>query len=203
MANLKHYAQTDALGFPIPGTMMSAAVVPAQSNIIPITKDMTLGAHPNGFKYYIRLDEKQNILANSLFLHDGVLTEDGVVSLQQAPAPSGTTVKISHDQMFDPVCFTTTTLNVQVTSGTSLSDALTITGDFASLGAFYTPVAPGDMMSQPPVFKIAYNVAGVSKSRQFKLTGVGVASGVDPMFGTTQEGTCATYWVTDFYSLCG
>jgi hypothetical protein len=103
---------------------------------------------------------------------------------------AGITVKISHDPMLDPVCTTLTTLAIQITSGTSLSDALTITGDFASLGAYYTPVAPGDMMSQPPVFRIAYQSAGVLKTREFRLTAVGVASGSDAMFGTTQESTC-------------
>lgn len=199
----KFYAQTDSLGFPIPGIMMSGDKVPVQDNIIEITKEMTLGEHPNGFNYYIRLDEKGDILPNSLFLHYGPSLEEGVLSLQQTPVPAGITVKISSDQMFDPVCFATTTLNIQITSGTSLSDALTITGDFASLGAYYTPVDPGNMMQQPPIFRIAYEVEGILKNRSFKLTGVGVASGADPMFGLSEEGTCPTYWVTDYHSLCG
>jgi hypothetical protein len=103
----------------------------------------------------------------------------------------GTSVKISNNQMFDPICSTTTTLLVNVSSGTSLSDALTITGDFASLGAYYTPADPGNMMQYPPIFKIAYLVDGVLKNRQFKLTSVGIASGSDVMFGLTQEFTCS------------
>ena len=59
------------------------------------------------------------------------------------------------------------------------------------------------MMQQPPAFRIAYEVEGILKNRSFTLTGVGVASGADPMFGLSEEGTCATYWVTDFHSLCG
>lgn len=83
MATLKFYAQTDALGFPIPGIMMSAKKVPAQSNIIEITKEMTLPVHPKGLRYYIRLDEKGQILANSLFIHYDPIFEPDVVSLQQ------------------------------------------------------------------------------------------------------------------------
>jgi hypothetical protein len=83
MATLKFYAQTDALGFPIPGVMMSADKVPAQSNIIEITKEMSLPVHPEGLRYYIRLDEKGKILANSLFIHYDPIDEPDVVSLQQ------------------------------------------------------------------------------------------------------------------------
>ena len=79
----KFYAQTDALGFPIPGTMMSASVVPAVDNILEITKVMTLPAHPGGLNYYIRVDEKGAILPNSLFIHYGPSEETSIVSLQQ------------------------------------------------------------------------------------------------------------------------
>lgn len=79
----KFYAQTDALGFPIPGTMMSAAEVPAQDNVLEITKEMTLPVHPGGLNYYIRLDENGNILSNSLFVHYDILDQPDVVSLQQ------------------------------------------------------------------------------------------------------------------------
>lgn len=78
----KFYAQTDALGFPIPGTMMSASEVPAVDNILEITKVMSLPAHPGGLNYYIRVDEKGAILPNSLFIHYGPSEEAGVVSLQ-------------------------------------------------------------------------------------------------------------------------
>lgn len=64
----KYYAQKDALGFPILGTMMSADKVPNQTNIIEITSSTGLGNHPRGFKYYVRKDKKGGILANSLFV---------------------------------------------------------------------------------------------------------------------------------------
>ena len=200
----KFYAQTDALGFPIPGVMMSAPEVPVQDNILEITKEMHLPVHPGGLKYYIRLDEKGNILPNSLFVHYDTLDEADVVSLQQVvtpppPPPSGYTVKVSYDNMFDPICQATTTLVVEITSGTSLANALTITGDFASLGAYYTPADPGNPMSQPPRFDIAYEVNGVKKNRYFTLTGVGVASGADPMFGLSPERICPTYWTGNLY----
>ena len=108
---------------------------------------------------------------------------------------SGTVVQISHDQMFDPVCTTQTTLAVQVGQGTSFSDAVTITGDFASLGAYYTPADPNNPMSQAPRFKIAYLVQGVLKNREFTLIAVGVASGIGGM-GPTQEQTCQSTTTT-------
>lgn len=209
MATLKYYAQTDALGFPIPGVMMSAAEVPAQANIIEITKEMTLPQHPGGLKYYVRLDKNGNILPNSLFVNYNTLTDSDVVSLQQtpqapeAPAPTGIAVKVSRNQMGDTAAcdLTQTNLTIQITSGTSMSDALTITGDFASLGAYFTPANPNDGMAQPPSFRVAYVVNGVSKNRQFRLTAVGVASGADPMSGTTQETNCASYWIADRYNI--
>jgi hypothetical protein len=79
----KFYAQTDALGFPIPGTMMSHTEVPAVDNILEITTNMHLPAHPGGLRYYIRLDEKGAILPNSLFIHFDVIDQSDVVSLQQ------------------------------------------------------------------------------------------------------------------------
>jgi hypothetical protein len=78
----KFYAQTDALGFPIPGTMMSHTEVPAVDNILEINTNTQLPAHPEGLKYYIRLDEKGGILPNSLFIHSSGLTQADVVSLQ-------------------------------------------------------------------------------------------------------------------------
>lgn len=103
---------------------------------------------------------------------------------------SGIIVTISHDNMFDPICSATTTLPIQIVSGTSLSNALTISGDFASLGAYYTPADPGNPMSQPPRFDIRYEVNGSIRNRYFTLTGVGIASGFDPMFGLSQEQFC-------------
>lgn len=67
MAN-KFYAQKDALGFPILGTMMCGNRVPKQDNIIEISTSTGLGKHPKGFKYYVRKDSKGRILVNSMFV---------------------------------------------------------------------------------------------------------------------------------------
>jgi hypothetical protein len=152
-------------------------------------------------KAFVRYDGSGRVVASSLILRKNkprvgrwfeIPTYEccnDTTSSTTTVAP-GLIVRISHDSMFDPVCATSTTLAVQITSGTSLSNALTITGDFASLGSYYTPADPGNPMSQPPRFDIAYLVGGVLKTRYFTLTGVGVASGADPMFGLSPEQTC-------------
>jgi len=69
----KFYAQKDALGFPIPGTMMSGAKVPADLIEIP-AQDVTPGAgevavaHPGDLRYFVRKDKKGNIIPNSLII---------------------------------------------------------------------------------------------------------------------------------------
>lgn len=61
----KFYAQKDALGFPIPGTMMSTTgKVPADSLEIPSA--VAVEAHPAGLRYFVRRDKKGNIIPNSL-----------------------------------------------------------------------------------------------------------------------------------------
>lgn len=200
----KFYAQTDALGFPIPGTMMSAETVPAVDNILEITKEMTLPVHPTGLQYYIRLDEKGNILPNSVFVHYDTLDEEGVVTLQGSAAPTGgLAVKVSYNgMMVTPVCeLTATNLTITIPDGYTIANAPTISGDFASLGAYYTPAVPGNMMQQPPQFQVAWfdTAAQAWKNRQFTLTGVGAASGADPMFGQSPARFCSTYYVADQY----
>jgi hypothetical protein len=81
------YAQKDALGFPIPGTMMSADTVPAVANVIAITIDGSLvfeKAHPQGLRYFVHLDRKGDILANSLVsaydTPEGTVQELGLVA---------------------------------------------------------------------------------------------------------------------------
>lgn len=65
MATLKYYAQKDALGFPIPGTMMATTGdVPADSLQLPTL--IALPAHPDGLKYIVRKDKKGKIIPNSL-----------------------------------------------------------------------------------------------------------------------------------------
>ena len=70
----KFYAQKDALGFPIPGTMMSVADpvnIPASSILIPAA-DVAPGAgqsvvaQPSGLRYFVRKDSKGNIVPNTL-----------------------------------------------------------------------------------------------------------------------------------------
>ena len=61
----KFYAQKDALGFPIPGTMMSTTGdVPEDSLAIPSAE--TAAPHPGGLRYFVRRDKKGNIIPNSL-----------------------------------------------------------------------------------------------------------------------------------------
>lgn len=65
----KFYAQKDALGFPIPGTMMSASEVPATSIEIPSTTfSGTAQKHPGDLRYFVRRDKKGNIIPNSLII---------------------------------------------------------------------------------------------------------------------------------------
>lgn len=61
----KFYAQKDALGFPIPGTMMSTTgAVPGNAIAIPSAE--TAAPHPGGLRYFVRRDKKGNIIPNSL-----------------------------------------------------------------------------------------------------------------------------------------
>ena len=66
----KYYAQKDALGFPIPGTMMSGSVVPKVANIIEISLDSSIThfdrPHPKGLRYFVSVDKNGNIIPNSL-----------------------------------------------------------------------------------------------------------------------------------------
>jgi hypothetical protein len=70
----KFYAQKDALGFPIPGTMMSVpgtSSIPKDSILIP-AQNVTAGggqavvAQPSGLRYFVRKDRSGNIIPNSL-----------------------------------------------------------------------------------------------------------------------------------------
>lgn len=72
-SNLVYYAQRDALGYPIPGTMMavkSVADVPANTKVIE-ADDMLLSppvpTHPAGLKFFVRHDKNGDIIPNSLF----------------------------------------------------------------------------------------------------------------------------------------
>lgn len=69
----KFYAQKDALGFPIPGTMMSGTKVP--ENLIEIPAETTepppgqfIIEHPGKLRYFVRKDSKGNIIPNSLII---------------------------------------------------------------------------------------------------------------------------------------
>lgn len=69
----KFYAQKDALGWPIPGTMMSGAKVPANLIEIPAA-NVAAGAgqvevaHPGNLRYFVRKDKSGNIIPNSLII---------------------------------------------------------------------------------------------------------------------------------------
>ena len=70
----KFYAQKDALGFPIPGTMMSvsgATNIPKDSILIPAQNVAAGGgqavvSQPSGLRYFVRKDKTGNIIPNSL-----------------------------------------------------------------------------------------------------------------------------------------
>lgn len=71
----KFYAQKDALGFPVPGTLQSTTLgkVPATTIEIP-AENVTPGAgqvavsHPGKLRYFVRKDKKGNIIPNSLII---------------------------------------------------------------------------------------------------------------------------------------
>lgn len=66
MATLKYYAQKDALGYPIPGTMMATTgELPVDSIAIPSSD--SFDEHPDGLRYYVRRDANGDIIPNSLF----------------------------------------------------------------------------------------------------------------------------------------
>jgi hypothetical protein len=70
----KFYAQKDALGFPIPGTLMSVASTaktPVDTIVIPAADvapgvGQTVVPQPSGLRYFVRKDSKGNIVPNTL-----------------------------------------------------------------------------------------------------------------------------------------
>jgi hypothetical protein len=70
----KFYAQKDALGFPIPGTMMSVkspSPIPANTIEIPAanvapTGQQVVVKQPSGLRYFVRKNADGSILPNSL-----------------------------------------------------------------------------------------------------------------------------------------
>lgn len=69
----KYYAQIDALGFPIPGTLMSVGAsdpIPVGCIEIPAEDRLTSpeNVHPEQIRYYVRHDGKGAIIPNSLIM---------------------------------------------------------------------------------------------------------------------------------------
>jgi hypothetical protein len=67
-----YYAQKDAQGYPVPGTLMSVETpdaVPANTLVIPANSVYTSpqAFRKNGMRYFVRKDKKGNIIPNSLF----------------------------------------------------------------------------------------------------------------------------------------
>jgi hypothetical protein len=67
------YAQKDAQGYPVPGTLMSVetpAARPANTLLIPAADVLTSpqGFRENGMRYFVRKDKKGNIIPNSLIV---------------------------------------------------------------------------------------------------------------------------------------
>lgn len=96
---LKFYAQKDALGFPIPGTMMAAAKVPAVSNVIEISTQSGVtvfkGPHPEGLRYYVRVDNSGRIIPNTLL--SGLIVPEGAVELGSGNKCITLTVQVFQD----------------------------------------------------------------------------------------------------------
>lgn len=81
------YAQPDAYGWPIPGTMMAADKVPDTSVVIPDVPAGILGPRrPNGLRYFVRLDKRGKIIPNSL-----------IVSLKR---PSGNVIEFALNSIY-------------------------------------------------------------------------------------------------------
>lgn len=68
--SLNYYAQADALGYPIPGTMMATkGAVPANARqILPqeMIANPAIPAQPDGLKYFVRRKKDGSIIPNSL-----------------------------------------------------------------------------------------------------------------------------------------
>jgi hypothetical protein len=65
----KFYAQKDALGYPIPGTMMSNGdKVPAKAVEIPASDVVSTKVHPRKLRFFVRKDSKGDIIPNSLII---------------------------------------------------------------------------------------------------------------------------------------
>lgn len=67
----KFYAQKDALGYPVPGTLMSveaSSAIPANTLEIPAENKLTSppNVRKNAMRYFVRRDKKGNIIPNSL-----------------------------------------------------------------------------------------------------------------------------------------
>ena len=71
----KFYAQKDALGFPVPGTLQSTTLRKLPSDTIEIPSQDVVGSegqtviqHPNRLRFFVRKDKKGNIIPNSLII---------------------------------------------------------------------------------------------------------------------------------------
>lgn len=71
MPNQKFFAQKDAKGFPIPSTMMGFEKTPIAKNLIEVPATTATGSvqkvHPNGLRYFVRVNKQGKIIPNSLF----------------------------------------------------------------------------------------------------------------------------------------
>jgi hypothetical protein len=222
MATLKYYAQKDAYGFPIPGTLMA---VPADSPLpdgvmeIPAADQIPTPVRKgqgSNLRYFVRHDKAGNIIPNSLvatlkkpsgMVYEIQIPGDGINDIPTGPTtPTGIASYVSrNNQMGDPnPCFMdTSNLNITIEDGKTFSSARYIYGDFASLGAYYTPADPNNMMAQPPSFGVAIVENGVRISKSFALKAVGVGENFNVMFNAPDAAAaCPTYWTVDFYGNC-
>lgn len=215
MASLKYFAQKSEDGYPIPSTMMGFKETPA-ADLIEIPAQDTVAAPgqtvkkpASGLRYFVRRDAQGKIIPNSLITGtkkpQGLVYEFKVVEGTPTPAPSGTAAYVSRNQMMDtPVCsMETSNLSITWEEGKTFSASRYIYGDFASIGAYFTPADPNDGMAQPPTFAAAIIVDGKRESKAFRLISAGVAENFNSMLGGPDaSAVCPTYWVVDQYFSC-
>lgn len=124
----KFYAKKDSLGFPIPGTMMSATKIPSQNNVIEIKDGMGLGNHPQKFKYYVRKDKDGSILPNSIFISHSKQDPNKTIDLHTSGGLSCIQF-VANTELFNQVNFgMTVRSSANITYTATWGDGTTSTG---------------------------------------------------------------------------
>lgn len=86
----KYFAQKDAIGFPIPGTMMGFETTPTSApDLVEVSGFLVKPGdpytepsgkvevtHPEGIRYFVRADKKGNVIPNTLIIGTRVPSGD-------------------------------------------------------------------------------------------------------------------------------